>query len=158
MFYRVKQLQTQLVEKEAMVKVFQRSPLSLGRSSSLHALCHTSLHSPRPSLISSHTWQSNKPFDNSSTQKEASVIRHVKTGSTSAIELGRKMSIEEDLLAKVQSLSAEVSINLFSSSRDATFQAFAWISGIFYICWQIYRQFFGCSGIVFLILFLHPGA
>lgn len=91
---KVKQLQTQLAEKEAMVKVFQSSPHTLSRSSSLHALCHT----PRPSLIGP-----TKP----PVLKKSGAIRHMKTGSTSALELGRKMSVEEDLLAKVQSLSAD---------------------------------------------------
>ncbi|KAK3788410.1 hypothetical protein RRG08_012587 [Elysia crispata] len=121
---RVKQLQTQVVEKEAMLKVFQRSPLAMARSSSLHALCHhapttplshSAAHSPRPSLISSTSASgSGWPSTMSGTYRGgtgentlASTIRHMKTGSASAIELGRKMSMEEDLLSKVQNLRSE---------------------------------------------------
>ncbi|XP_005112007.1 angiomotin-like 2a isoform X2 [Aplysia californica] len=107
---KVKQLQTQVVEKEAMVKVFQRSPLALARSSSLHALCHSPLHSPRPSLIASHAWQGSSPSGDLGVAggcREFATIRHMKTGSASAIELGRKMSMEEDLLTKVQNLNSE---------------------------------------------------
>ncbi|GFR85057.1 angiomotin [Elysia marginata] len=119
---KVKQLQTQVVEKEAMLKVFQRSPLAMARSSSLHALCHhasshSTVHSPRPSLISSSStsgigWTSTTSGTYSvrggaGESTMASTIRHMKTGSASAIELGRKMSMEEDLLSKVQNLRSE---------------------------------------------------
>ncbi|CAL1530310.1 unnamed protein product [Lymnaea stagnalis] len=110
---KVKQLQSQLVEKEAILKVFQRAPLAMARSSSLHALCHSPLHSPRPSLLSSHAWPGTGQSVESSASTSASyrdfaTIRHMKTGSAGAVELGRKMSMEEDLLTKVQNLNTEI--------------------------------------------------
>lgn len=118
---KVKQLQTQVVEKEAMLKVFQRSPLAMARSSSLHALCHShpssgslshsTAHSPRPSLISSApgigATSAIYGGRGGAGKSVASTIRHMKTGSASAIELGRKMSMEEDLLSKAQDLRSE---------------------------------------------------
>ncbi|XP_055868443.1 angiomotin-like isoform X1 [Biomphalaria glabrata] len=109
---KVRQLQTQLVEKDALLKIFQRAPLAMARSSSLHALCHSPLHSPRPSLLSSHCWPgSNQSAEcsttSSSTYREYSTIRHMKTGSAGAVELGHKMALDEDLLSKVQNLNAE---------------------------------------------------
>jgi hypothetical protein len=81
--YRVKQLQTQLGEKEAMIKVYQRAaPAALPRSSSVHAICCSPHHSPRPSLIASTTYSRTPP---------AYSIKHVKTGVCSqysfAVEL-----------------------------------------------------------------------
>ncbi|XP_059173003.1 angiomotin-like protein 1 [Physella acuta] len=102
---RVKQLESQLVEKDAILKVFQRAPLAMARSSSLHALCHSPLHSPRPSLLSSHAWAGNIE---SSSYPNYATTRHIKTGSANSVEAAFKLSIEEELLAKVQSLNTEV--------------------------------------------------
>ncbi|KAL3846484.1 hypothetical protein ACJMK2_017471 [Sinanodonta woodiana] len=101
---RVKTLQTQLSEKEAMLRIVQRSPMT--RSSSVHTLYSSPLHSPRPSLIavtSGALSQQNSQPD-SGTQRE---FRHMKTGSNSALETGRKLSLEEELLDKIQSLQSE---------------------------------------------------
>lgn len=99
---RVKWLQAQLTEKEAMVKVYQRAPPTLPRSSSVHAICCSPHHSPRPSLIASTAYT--RPSAPTSTSGATSGsycdfvnIRHVKTGSTSAIETGRKMSLDDTL-------------------------------------------------------------
>lgn len=72
-FYcRVKSLQTQLAEKDAMIRVFQRSPMI--RSSSVHTLSYSPHHSPRPSITSSLSRQFDMPSSIYAT------IRHVKTG------------------------------------------------------------------------------
>ncbi|BFZ00875.1 hypothetical protein BsWGS_03913 [Bradybaena similaris] len=105
---KVKQLQSQLAEKEAMVKVFQRSPLAMARSSSLHALCHSPLHSPHASLISQYGYLGSSQVSESASSgnyREYATIRHVKSGSSSAVELEHKKSMEEDLLSKVQNLN-----------------------------------------------------
>ncbi|KAK3590009.1 hypothetical protein CHS0354_035039 [Potamilus streckersoni] len=99
---KVKTLQTQLSEKEAMLRIVQRSPMT--RSSSVHTLYSSPLHSPRPSLIAGTSGtlsQQNSSQLDSGTQRE---FRHTKTGSTSALETGRKLSLEEELLDKIQSL------------------------------------------------------
>ena len=82
---RVKWLQTQLTEKEAMVKVYQRAPPSLPRSSSVHAICCSPHHSPRPSLIASTAYtRPSGPVSSSSVATGSYCdfvsIRHVKTG------------------------------------------------------------------------------
>ncbi|KAJ8310695.1 hypothetical protein KUTeg_012560 [Tegillarca granosa] len=48
---KVRSLETQIAEKDAMIRVFQRS--SMTRSSSVHTLYRSPLHSPHPSYISS---------------------------------------------------------------------------------------------------------
>ncbi|CAG5126997.1 unnamed protein product [Candidula unifasciata] len=92
-----------------MVKVFQRSPLAMARSSSLHALCHSPLHSPHASLISPYGYLGNSQVSESASTgsyRDYATIRHAKSGSSSAVELEHKKSIEEeDLLSKVQSLN-----------------------------------------------------
>lgn len=97
---KVKWLQTQLQEKEAMVKVYQRAP-TLPRSSSVHAICCSPLHSPRPSLIATtaYTRPSGGATCSATTGSYCDfvTIKHVKTGSTSAIETGRKMSLDDNL-------------------------------------------------------------
>uniref|UniRef100_A0A0B6ZVB8 Uncharacterized protein n=2 Tax=Arion vulgaris TaxID=1028688 RepID=A0A0B6ZVB8_9EUPU len=93
-----------------MVKVFQRSPLATARSSSLHCLCHSPLHSPHTSLISPLGWPgSSQVCESSSSEsyREFATMRHVKTGSSSAVELEHKKTMEEDVLSKVQSLNFE---------------------------------------------------
>lgn len=71
--YRVKALQTQLAEKDAMIRVFQRSPMM--RSSSVHTLSCSPQHSPRPSMTSSLSRQFDMPSSIYAT------IRHNKTGN-----------------------------------------------------------------------------
>lgn len=100
---KVKQLQTQLTEKEAMIKLYQRAtPAALPRSSSVHAICCSTHHSPRPSLIASTAYA--RPLTQSTSCATASGsyynTRHIKTGSTSAIETGRKMSLDDTLTSR----------------------------------------------------------
>lgn len=92
---KVKSLQTQLAEKDAMIRVFQRSPMI--RSSSVHTLSCSSHHSPRPSVISSLS----RPIDMPSSIY--ATMRHVKTGSTSALE----RSLDDDFKDKFDNLSTE---------------------------------------------------
>lgn len=96
---KVKGLQKQLTEKEAMVKMYQRTPASLPRSSSVHTLSCSPLHSPRPSLIA--TTALTRPLTSTTASGSSNGdfvhARHVKTGSTSAIETGRKMSLDDTL-------------------------------------------------------------
>lgn len=103
---KVKWLQTQLSEKEAMVKVYQRAPPTLPRSSSVHAICCSPLHSPRPSLIATtaYTRSSGGAASSAGTGSYCDfvTIKHVKTGSTSAIETGRKMSLDDSLCERRQ--------------------------------------------------------
>ncbi|XP_060073954.1 angiomotin-like isoform X2 [Ylistrum balloti] len=88
---KVKSLQTQLAEKDAMIRVFQRAPMT--RSSSVHTLNYcTPLHSPRPSLIASGTLT--RQGSQSDTNSYLPTTRHFKTGSTSALETGRKFSLD----------------------------------------------------------------
>lgn len=96
---KVKSLQTQLAEKDAMIRVFQRSPMI--RSSSVHTLSYSPHHSPRPSITSSLSRQFDMPSSIYAT------IRHVKTGSTSALETGRAMSLDDDLKDKFDNLHTE---------------------------------------------------
>ena len=96
---KVKSLQTQLAEKDAMIRVFQRSPMI--RSSSVHTLSYSTHHSPRPSITSSLSRQLDMPSSIYAT------IRHVKTGSTSALETGRAMSLDDDLKDKCDNLHTE---------------------------------------------------
>ncbi|XP_076453945.1 uncharacterized protein LOC143289041 isoform X2 [Babylonia areolata] len=98
---RVKWLQAQLTEKEAMVKVYQRAPPSLPRSSSVHAICCSPHHSPRPSLIATTAYtRPSAPTTTTGSYCDFVNIRHVKTGSTSAIETGRKMSLDDTLTSQ----------------------------------------------------------
>lgn len=97
---KVKILQTELAEKDAMIRVFQRSgPMT--RSSSVHTLSGTtpSLLSPRPPYH--HTTCS------LTRQGTLPTIRHVKTGSTSTLETGRAFSLDEDLASHIQHLTTE---------------------------------------------------
>ncbi|CAG2213248.1 unnamed protein product [Mytilus edulis] len=96
---KVKALQTQLAEKDAMIRVFQRSPMM--RSSSVHTLSCSPQHSPRPSMTSSLSRQFDMPSSIYAT------IRHNKTGSTSALETGRAMSLDDDLKDKFDSIHLE---------------------------------------------------
>ncbi|KAK6167096.1 hypothetical protein SNE40_021200 [Patella caerulea] len=99
---RVRTLQSQLSEKEAMVKIYQRSPLT--RSSSVQMLCCSPLHSPRPSLLATHNLSSHQ----SSHSDSSSYTRHVKTGSESALDTDRRVSLEGELREKLQSIEIEV--------------------------------------------------
>ncbi|XP_050388338.1 angiomotin isoform X2 [Patella vulgata] len=95
---RVQTLQSQLSEKEAMVKVYQRSPLT--RSSSVQMLCCSPLHSPRPSLLATPNLSSHQ----SSHSDSSSYARHVKTGSESALDTDRRVG---ELREKLQSIEIE---------------------------------------------------
>lgn len=81
-YCRVKGLQKQLTEKEAMVKMYQRTPASLPRSSSVHTLSCSPLHSPRPSLIA--TTALTRPLTSTTASGSSNGdfvhARHVKTG------------------------------------------------------------------------------
>ena len=103
-FSRVKSLQSQLSEKEAMLRVYQRSPMT--RSSSVHTIYCTPHHSPRPSLIA--TGSLGRPTSQDATSMLLEV-RHKKTGSTSALEAYSEIS-QEELLKKIESLKSEVSV------------------------------------------------
>lgn len=108
---KVKSLQTELAEKDAMIRVFQRSgPMT--RSSSVHTLsgASSSLLSPRPyhHTTCSLTRQGTLP-----------TIRHVKTGSTSTLETGRAFSLDEDLVSSIQHLSTESKDSNSSSEDDS---------------------------------------
>ena len=68
-----------------MVKVYQRAPPSLPRSSSVHAICCSPHHSPRPSLIASTAYT--RPLVPASSGGTGTGsycdfvnIKHVKTG------------------------------------------------------------------------------
>lgn len=95
----VKSLQSQLSKKEAMLRVYQRSPMT--RSSSVHTIYCTPKHSPRPSLIATGSL-------NRQHSQEASTlldVKHKKTGSTSALETYSKLS-QDELFEKIQGLRA----------------------------------------------------
>ncbi|XP_033759809.1 angiomotin-like isoform X1 [Pecten maximus] len=90
---KVKSLQTQLAEKDAMIRVFQRAPMT--RSSSVHTLNYcTPLHSPRPSLIATGTLTRQGSQSDNNSYRDFPTTRHFKTGSTSALETGRKFSLD----------------------------------------------------------------
>ncbi|OWF55182.1 angiomotin-like isoform X2 [Mizuhopecten yessoensis] len=94
---KVKSLQTQLAEKDAMIRVFQRAPMT--RSSSVHTLNYcTPLHSPRPSLIATGTLTRQGSQSDTNSYRDFPMIRHFKTGSTSALETGRKFSLDCETL------------------------------------------------------------
>lgn len=88
---RVKELQTSLVEKEAMVKALQRS--TLGRSNGVHTLHCTPLHS---SLIStgSLTRQASTSQVDDPTFRDFGLIKHTKSGSTSDIGLTTSFAVD----------------------------------------------------------------
>ncbi|KAK3095196.1 hypothetical protein FSP39_011357 [Pinctada imbricata] len=106
---KVKSLQTELAEKDAMIKVFQRSPMT--RSSSVHTLYCTPVHSPRPSPLTTASL---------TRQGKLPTIRHVKTGSTSALETGHTFSLDEDLASHIQHLNTESKDSNDSSEDDGT--------------------------------------
>lgn len=97
----VKSLQSQLAEKESMLRVYQRSPMT--RSSSVHSIYCTPHHSPRPSLIATGSLSRQSSSDAALLLE----IRHKKTGSTSALELASRQS-QDDLFEKIQGLRSEV--------------------------------------------------
>ncbi|ESO82130.1 hypothetical protein LOTGIDRAFT_237125 [Lottia gigantea] len=97
----VRTLQSQLSEKEAMVKVYQRSPLT--RSSSVQMLYCSPLHSPRPSILSPSSLTSHQASHSDS----SSYIRHVKTGSESALDTDRRLSLEDELREKLHNIELE---------------------------------------------------
>ena len=97
--FRVKSLTSQLSEKEAMLRVYQRSPMT--RSSSVHTIYCTPHHSPRPSLIATGS------LSRQGSQDASLFIKHKKTASSSALETSSKLS-QDDLFQKIQSLQAEV--------------------------------------------------
>ncbi|KAL5005490.1 hypothetical protein ScPMuIL_018946 [Solemya velum] len=101
---KVKSLQAQIVEKDATIRLMQRSPMT--RSSSVHTIHCSPLHSPRPSIIGMSSLAKSNQTD-SMTYREIATIRHMKTGSTSAVETGRKMSLDEDLREQLQNLRTE---------------------------------------------------
>lgn len=94
----VKSLTSQLSEKEAMLRVYQRSPMT--RSSSVHTIYCTPHHSPRPSLIATGS------LSRQGSQDTSLFIKHKKTASSSALETSSKLS-QDDLFQKIQSLQAE---------------------------------------------------
>merc|ERR1712142_684731 len=95
---RVKELQTSLVEKEAMVKALQRS--TLGRSNGVHTLHCTPLHS---SLIStgSLTRQASTSQVDDSTFRDFGLIKHTKSGSTSDIGLSTSFAVDTSCQEKL---------------------------------------------------------
>ncbi|XP_061184323.1 angiomotin-like isoform X2 [Saccostrea echinata] len=108
---KVKSLQTELAEKDAMIRVFQRSgPMT--RSSSVHTLsaASSSLLSPRPyhHTTCSLTRKGTLP-----------TIRHVKTGSSSTLETSRAFSLDEDLASNIQHLTTESKDSNTSSEDDS---------------------------------------
>ncbi|XP_056004959.1 angiomotin-like protein 1 isoform X2 [Ostrea edulis] len=108
---KLKSLQTELAEKNAMIRVFQRSgPMT--RSSSVHTLsgASSSLLSPRPyhHTTCSLTRQGTLP-----------TVRHVKTGSTSTLETGGSFSLDEDLASHIQHLTTESKDSNTSSEDDS---------------------------------------
>ena len=107
-FFRVKSLQSQLSEKDAMLRIYQRSPMT--RSSSVHTIYCTPHHSPRPSLIATGS------LSRQSSQDASLFIKHKKTASSSALETSSKLS-QDDLFQKIQDLQAEVNINKRMFSR-----------------------------------------
>ncbi|XP_067669621.1 angiomotin-like isoform X2 [Haliotis asinina] len=98
---RVKSLQTQLTEKEATLKLVQRSPMT--RSSSVHTIYCSPLHSPRPSIIS--TSSLTRQGSQSDSYRDFATIKHVKTGSASAID--SRSAVEEELREKFKDLQSE---------------------------------------------------
>ncbi|XP_046369226.2 angiomotin-like isoform X2 [Haliotis rufescens] len=98
---RVKSLQTQLTEKEATLKLVQRSPMT--RSSSVHTIYCSPLHSPRPSVIS--TSSLSRQSSQSDAYRDFATIKHVKTGSASAID--SRSAVEEELREKFKDLQSE---------------------------------------------------
>ena len=97
--FRVKSLSSQLSEKEAMLRLYQRSPMT--RSSSVHTIYCTPHHSPRPSLIATGS------LSRQGSQDTSLFIKHKKTASSSALETSSKLS-QDDLFQKIQSLQTEV--------------------------------------------------
>ncbi|KAH3870548.1 uncharacterized protein LOC127868309 isoform X2 [Dreissena polymorpha] len=95
----VKSLQSQLSEKEAILRVYQRSPMT--RSSSVHTIYCTPHHSPRPSLVATGSLSRQGSHDPSNFLE----VCHKKTGSTSALEAYSKIS-QEDLLKKIEDLKS----------------------------------------------------
>lgn len=94
----VKSLTSQLSEKEAMLRLYQRSPMT--RSSSVHTIYCTPHHSPRPSLIATGS------LSRQASQDTSLFIKHKKTASSSALETSSKLS-QDDLFQKIQSLQTE---------------------------------------------------
>ena len=76
--FRVKSVQTQLAQKEGMVKVFQRSPMA--RSSSVHTIYCSPLHSPRPSIMAASLSHQSSLSDTTSYKDYMSSVKHVKSG------------------------------------------------------------------------------
>jgi len=109
----VKSLQSQLKEKDTMLRVYQRSPMT--RSSSVHSIYCTPHHSPRPSLVGTGS------LSRQTSQDVASLlaVKHKKTGSTSALEAFSKSS-QEDLLKKIEDLKKEVINNNFKHVDEET--------------------------------------
>ena len=60
LFFRVKTLQAQLAERDAMIAVMQKHS-SMSRASSISSLLYSPVHSPRPSLSASLTSSSSAP-------------------------------------------------------------------------------------------------
>ncbi|KAL4220743.1 angiomotin [Mactra antiquata] len=110
----VKSLQTQLNDKEAMLRVYQRSPMT--RSSSVHTIYCTPKHSPRPSLVATGSLSRQHSQEVSAFLE----IKHKKTGSTSALETSSKLS-QDDLFQKIQKLQTES-----KSSSDAEDNSDIW--------------------------------
>lgn len=106
---KVRSLETQIAEKDAMIRVFQRS--SMTRSSSVHTLYRSPLHSPHPSYISS---SATLPHQSSS----SCAIKHIKTGSTSCLETGSNLSMDGDLMEKFRMLQTESKDHSSSSDEE----------------------------------------
>ncbi|XP_041358557.1 angiomotin-like isoform X2 [Gigantopelta aegis] len=99
---RVKSLQTQLAQTEGIVKVFQHSPMT--RSSSVHTIYCSPLHSPRPSIMAASSLSHQTSLSDTTSYKDYSSVKHVKSGSASAVDI-RKM--EDELREKFKDLQTE---------------------------------------------------
>lgn len=111
---KVKSLTSQLSEKDAMLRVYQRSPMT--RSSSVHTIYCTPHHSPRPSLIATGS------LSRQSSQDASLFIKHKKTASSSALETSSKLS-QDDLFQKIQDLQTE---SKSSSDTEDTSERAVW--------------------------------
>ncbi|XP_045201300.2 angiomotin-like isoform X2 [Mercenaria mercenaria] len=111
----VKSLQSQLSEKEAMLRVYQRSPMT--RSSSVHTIYCTPKHSPRPSLVATGSLSRQHSQDVSAFLD----VKHKKTGSTSALESYSKMS-QDELFEKIQGLQTTSKSNSDSEESSDIWQ------------------------------------
>ncbi|XP_052783867.1 angiomotin-like protein 1 isoform X2 [Mya arenaria] len=108
---RVKSLQSQLSEKEAMLRVYQRSPMT--RSSSVHTIYCPPHHSPRPSLVASGSLSRQGSQDAGALLE----VRHKKTGSTSALENYSHIT-QEELLKRTEHLKSEAKTSSTSDTEN----------------------------------------